>query len=91
MTQEQHGPLPGTQTKSSQASDKPLIFPENTDILSGDEKMTDYSIRHHWFNLLRGFTKQNDVEMLANAKIRSCFPIIDNPTNDCSALQIGEE
>ena len=61
-----------------------FIFPKTKDDLSSDEKMTDYSIRNCWLNMLRGLTKPIDVKILANANIRSCFPIIDNPTNNFS-------
>lgn len=85
LTQTQHDPLPATQTKPSQGRDEPVIFPLNKGDSLCDEKMSDYSIRHRWLNLLRGLTKPIDVDLLASAKIRSCFPVVDNPTNDCTA------
>jgi hypothetical protein len=53
--------------------------------MGADQKMGEYSGRHRWLNILSQVREPITAVQLSNAKLRSCFAIVDKPTNSLSS------
>ena len=47
--------------------------------------MGEYSGRHRWLNILSQIREPITAVQLSNAKLHSCFAIVDKPTNSLSS------
>ena len=64
--------------------DKPFLFTAYDDDSSSDQKVGEFSGRHRWLNMLCQISEPITAVQLSEAKLRSCFAIVDKPTNSLS-------
>lgn len=89
-TEEKQG-ITRSNSCGSLEGEKPFVFSAYNEDSSTDQKMGadqnmgEYSGRHRWLNILSRVREPITAVQLSNAKLRSCFAIVDKPTNSLSS------
>lgn len=61
--------------------DKPFVFTAGDDDSSTDQKLGEFFGRHRWLNMSCKISEPITAIQLSEAKLHSCFAIVDKPTN----------